>query len=76
MPLSPVPVKMATVMDMKSAANIPVRGLVTGCEHGLTFQAVRTEEDLEGRDHSQRVKINFTAAAPWLAASSVPTDDE
>lgn len=55
------------VLDMKSAAKIPVRGLVTGCEHGLTFQAVRTEEDLEGRDHSPRVKINFTVAAPgWL----------
>lgn len=25
------------------------------------------EEDLEGRDHTQRVKINFRAAAPgWL----------
>lgn len=59
--------KIATVVDMKSAANIPVRALVTGCEHGLTFQAVMVEADLEGRDPSPRVTISFTAAAPgWL----------
>jgi len=48
---SPVPVKIPRIVDMRRAADIPVHGLVTGCEYGPVFQAVRragVEEDLEG----------------------------
>lgn len=38
---SPVPVKIARIVDRKGAADIPVCGLVTGSEYGLAFQAVR-----------------------------------